>query len=151
TGDNVKHVWGELTGDVSPADLQEEFGILEGDAPGKSSQGWTKPKRIVVPAGLMPARIDEVKRGAPAAEFVPAKNAEAAATLAADADAVLGFASPEVLKAGTRLRWVQADDEAAPPVKAGVVVTDSRGAYGPPLADQAFSLLLALARKGRDG
>lgn len=149
-GDNVKFVYAELTGGVAPRDFAEDFGILEGTSPTKDSPGWKKPRRIVVPSGLMPARLDELKRVAPEVEFLPAKSAEDAARLAGDADAVLGFWSPEIAKAGKGLRWVQADADAGA-VQGGLVVTNTLGVYGPPLADHAFALLLPLARKGREG
>src|SRR5437660_3501579 len=63
-GDNVKHVYAELTGRISPADLVEDFGIYEGPSPTKDSPGWTKPRRIIIP-NLMPARLAELKRVAP--------------------------------------------------------------------------------------
>ncbi len=150
-GDNVKHVYGELTGGVAPWDLAEDFGVLEGPSPTKGSPGWKKPHRIVVPSGLMPARVDELKRVAPEVEFLPAKNAESAAKLAAEADAVIGFASPEIAAAGKGLRWIQTDDDPSPSAQGGVVVTNTLGVYGPPLADHAFELLLPLLRKRAPG
>jgi hypothetical protein len=104
-GDNVKHVYGELTGTIAPNDI--DFSVLEGPSPTKADAGWTRPKRIVVPSGLMPARIAELKRIAPEVEFVPVKTETEAAKAAADADAVLGFCTPEIVRAGKGLRWIQ--------------------------------------------
>jgi phosphoglycerate dehydrogenase-like enzyme/glyoxylase-like metal-dependent hydrolase (beta-lactamase superfamily II) len=151
-GDNVKHVYDELTGRVAPWDLPEDFGILEGPSPTRDTPGWEKPRRIVVPSGLMPARLDELKRIAPEVEFIPAKSEEDAVELVADADAVLRFCSAEVVKAGKKLRWIQAGSGGAEPevVQAlegrPVVLTDTQRAFGPSAADQAFALLLALTR-----
>ena len=89
--DNVKYVYDEFTGRVAPWDLSEDFGIYEGDSPTKDSPGWKKPKRIVVPSGLMPARLEELKLIAPEVEFIPAKSEEEAVKVVGDADAVLGF------------------------------------------------------------
>ena len=110
--DNVKHVYAELTGRISPWDLSEVYGITEGNSPTKDSPGWTKPKRIVVP-NLMPARLGELKRVAPDIEFVPVKTAEEAATTCTDADAVLGFCTPGIIKAGKNLRWIQSAHHAS--------------------------------------
>jgi phosphoglycerate dehydrogenase-like enzyme/glyoxylase-like metal-dependent hydrolase (beta-lactamase superfamily II) len=151
SGDAVKHVYAELTGTVAPWDFAEDFGVLEGPSPGKDLAGWKAPGRIVVPSGLMPARLDELKRVAPEVEFLPAKNTEAAARLAEGADAVIGFWSPEIAKAGKALRWVHTDDEVVTGAQGNLVVTNSRGVYGPPLADHAFELLLPLLRKGENG
>src|SRR5262249_39973145 len=56
----TRHVFDELTGRVTPADLIEDFGVYEGPSPTKDSAGWARPKRIVVPA-LMPAKLQELK------------------------------------------------------------------------------------------
>lgn len=148
--ENLEHVYGELTGRVMPPDLIEDLGIYEGPSPTRATAGWKAPKRIVVP-NLMPARLAELKRLAPDVEFVPVRTAEDAARVAADADAVLGFATPEIFKSRERLRWVQAGDADAAvglAKQAGkdVVVTDLRAAGGPSAADQAMALLLALTR-----
>jgi phosphoglycerate dehydrogenase-like enzyme/glyoxylase-like metal-dependent hydrolase (beta-lactamase superfamily II) len=151
-GDNVKHVYGELTGQIMPWDLVEDFGIYEGPSPTKDSPNWRKPRRIVVPQGLMPARLAELKRVAPTVLFLPARNAEEAAKLAGEADAVLGFCTPEVVKAGKQLRWIQAgragiDPKLCSDLKSGkLVLTDVRQVNGPQKADQAFALLLSLTR-----
>src|SRR5262249_53773974 len=76
--DNVKHVYDELTGRVIPWYLLEDFGIYEGPSPTKDSPGWTKPKRIVIPSGLSPALLEDLKLIAPEVEFVPARDADEA-------------------------------------------------------------------------
>jgi phosphoglycerate dehydrogenase-like enzyme/glyoxylase-like metal-dependent hydrolase (beta-lactamase superfamily II) len=153
-GDNVKHVYGELTGLIMPWDLIEDFGIYEGPSPTKDSKGWKKPRRIVVPQGLMPARLAELKRIAPDILFVPAKNTEEAEKLVDEAefDAVLGFCSPVIVKVGKGLRWIQVgsagvekdlSDELA---NSNIVLTNIQRISGPHVADQAFALLLSLTR-----
>jgi cyclase len=148
---NVEHVYNELTGRVLPWDLKEDFGVLEGPSPTKDSPGWEKPRRIVIP-NLMPARLAELKRIAPEIEFVPARTPEDAARLAGDADAVLGFCTPDVVKAGGRLRWIQVghaavDKDLSDELKSSkIALTNTERIDGPPAADQAFALLLALTR-----
>jgi phosphoglycerate dehydrogenase-like enzyme/glyoxylase-like metal-dependent hydrolase (beta-lactamase superfamily II) len=151
--DNVRHVYDELTGRLAPWEFSEDLGIYEGPSPTKDTPGWTAPKRIVVPAGLMPARLAELKRIAPKVLFVPAKSEKEALKLVEDADALLGFATPEVLKAGKQLRWVQVDSEGVSKELLGaiadrkLVLTDTRRIGGPDVADQTFALLLVLTRK----
>jgi phosphoglycerate dehydrogenase-like enzyme/glyoxylase-like metal-dependent hydrolase (beta-lactamase superfamily II) len=152
TAANIQFVYDEMTGRVAPWDLTEEYGITEGPSPTKEAPGWTAPKRIVVP-NLMPADLAQLKRVAPAVEFVPVKGAEAAAREAADADAVIGFSSPEIVKAGgKRLRWIQSghagvEKELSPElVKSDIVLTNAARVHGPNSADQAFALLLRLTR-----
>jgi cyclase len=124
--ENVRRVYDELTGKVAPSGL--------GAAPGRAVPGWATPRRIVVP-NLMPARLLELKRLAPDVEFVPVRTAADAARAAADADAVLGFCTPEVLRAGSKLRWVQAGDDGIDresPRPGGVLLTDLRRLPGTP-------------------
>jgi len=154
--DNIKHVHAELTGRIAPWDLREDFGLYEGASPTKDTPGWTKPRRIVVPAGLMPAKIAELKRVAPEIEFIPVKTPSDAAKAAQDADAVLGFCTSEIVKAGKNLRWIQVGhagvDKDLSPELAGskIVLTNTQRIYGPQVADQAFALLLALTRGLRE-
>jgi phosphoglycerate dehydrogenase-like enzyme/glyoxylase-like metal-dependent hydrolase (beta-lactamase superfamily II) len=157
TGPNVQYVYDELTGRVAPWDLAEDYGIYEGPSPTKDSPGYKAPRKIVVPSGLMPARLQELKLIAPQVEFIPAKSAEDAAKVVEDADAVVGFCTSDIVKAGKDLRWIQAghagvekelSDEV---VRSNVVLTNTARISGPNTADQAFALLLDLTRNLKDG
>jgi cyclase len=147
----ITHVFDEFTGRTMPFDLVEDFGIYEGPSPTKKTPGWTAPRRIVVEA-VMPARLLELKRIAPEVLFVPVRDAEEAAKEAADADAVLGFCSPAIAKAGSRLRWIQighagVEKDLSPEVvKSNILVTNTARIYGANVADQAMALLLSLTR-----
>jgi phosphoglycerate dehydrogenase-like enzyme/glyoxylase-like metal-dependent hydrolase (beta-lactamase superfamily II) len=149
--DNIRHVFDEFTGRVAPWDLFEDFGLYEGPSPTKASPGWKAPKRIVVP-DLMPARLLELKRIAPDVLFVPVRNAAEAAKEAADADAVVGFASADIATKGKNLRWIQVasagveKDLVPEVVKSPATLTNTARVYGPNVADQAFTLVLALNR-----
>src|SRR5260370_865745 len=138
-----------------PWDLVEDFGIYEGPSPTKDSPGWKKPRRIVVP-NLMPARLAELKRVAPEIEFIPVKDAEEAAKVVEDADAIVGFCTPDIVKAGKHLRWIQVghagvDKELGPElVGSKIVLTNAQRLSGPNVADQASALMLALTRRGRE-
>src|SRR5438132_4529336 len=154
-GDNVKHVYNELTGRITPWDLTEYYGVTEGPSPTKDTPGWAEPKRIVVP-NLMPARLAELKRVAPKVEFVPVKDVEEAAKAAEDADAVVGFCAAEIVRAGKNLRWIQVshvgvDKNLSPElIASNIVLTNTQRLSGPNVADQAFALLLALTRGVRE-
>ncbi len=149
--DETRHVFDELTGRVMPWDFVEDFGIYEGPSPTKADKDWTAPKRIIVPA-VMPAKLLELKRIAPDVFFVPVKTLEEAEKEAANADAVLGFSSAELVKAGKKLRWIQiahagVDKDLVPElVKSDIAVTNLARLYGPNVADQAMALLLGLTR-----
>jgi phosphoglycerate dehydrogenase-like enzyme/glyoxylase-like metal-dependent hydrolase (beta-lactamase superfamily II) len=153
--ENIRHVYDELTGRITPWDLTEDFGIHAGPSPTRETPGWTPPRRIVVPS-LMPARLLELKRVAPEIEFVPVRTADEAARAAADADAVVGFCTPEIVRASTKLRWVQVGSAGVENylfpemVKSPIVLTNTQRLYGPNVADQAFALLLCLTRGLRE-
>jgi phosphoglycerate dehydrogenase-like enzyme/glyoxylase-like metal-dependent hydrolase (beta-lactamase superfamily II) len=149
--ENIKHVYDEMTGRIMPWDLVEEYGALEGPSPTKDTPGWTPPRRIIVP-NLMPARLAELKRVAPEVLFIPVKTAADAAKEVAEADAVIGFCTSDLLRAGKKLRWVQLGH--APGInqlpsdllQSQTVLTDSDLMYAPPIADQTMALLLSLTR-----
>jgi cyclase len=151
-GDNTKHVYAELTGRIAPWDLAEDFGVYEGPSPTKETPGWSRPRRILVP-NLMPARLAELKRVAPEVEFITARDEEEAAKVVEDADAVVGFCTPDIIKAGKNLRWVHVNlagvEKSLCPelVTSKAVLTNAQRIHGPNVADQAFALLLALTRK----
>jgi phosphoglycerate dehydrogenase-like enzyme len=105
----------------------------------------------------MPARLAELKRVAPEIEFISAKTADDAAKVCADADAVVGFSSLEIVKNGKSLRWIQighAGIEKELKIKelvdSKIVVTNLQRINGPNVADQAFALLLCLTRDLRE-
>ncbi len=145
--DNVKHVYAEFMGTTAPWDLEAELGLTAGPSPTKDTEGWKKPKRIVVPAGLLPGELAQLKRAAPEVEYLPARNAAEAAKLAAEADAVVGFASADIA-AVKGLRWAQAgpEDDLAAIKGGGPTITESRRVNGPGLAERTFSLMLSLSR-----
>src|SRR5262245_20709535 len=150
--ENIEHVHAELTGRISPWDLAEDFGIYEGPSPTKDDPGWTKPKRIVIPAGLTGRKLADLKVIAPDVEFIPARDAVEAAKVCSDADGVVGFCSADIVKASKNLRWIQTvaagveKDLSAELVKSPIVLTNAARLYGPNVADQAFALLLSLTR-----
>src|SRR5437899_4865323 len=100
----------------------------------------------------MPARLAELKRVAPKIEFIPVRSAEDAAKAVEDADAVVGFCTPDLVKAGKNLRWIHVghagvDKDLSPElVESKIVLTNGERLHGPNVADQAFALLLALTR-----
>jgi phosphoglycerate dehydrogenase-like enzyme/glyoxylase-like metal-dependent hydrolase (beta-lactamase superfamily II) len=154
-GANVEHVYAELTGRITPWDLVEDFGIYEGPSPTKDTPGWKAPKRIVVP-NLMPPRLADLKRVAPKIEFISAKTVDDAAKICEDADAVVGFSSPVIVKNGKNLRWIQIGhagvdkDLSKELIESPIVVTNLQRINGPNVADQAFALLLCLTRDLRE-
>ncbi len=92
---------------------------------------------------------------APHVRFVTGLSREEATRRAAEADgADVQYATPEFLRAATRLRWVQARSAgvdrflAVPELVARdeIVLTNFRGVHGPAIADHSMAMLLALTR-----
>jgi len=149
--DAIRHVFDEFTGRVMPWDLVEDFGLHEGLSPTKKDEGWTAPKKIIVP-DLMPAKLLDLKRIAPEVLFVPVRTADEAAREAKDADAVVGFCTADIVKAGNKLRWMQighagVDKDLVPAVvESKATITNLARVHGPNVADTAMALLLAQTR-----
>jgi phosphoglycerate dehydrogenase-like enzyme/glyoxylase-like metal-dependent hydrolase (beta-lactamase superfamily II) len=153
---NVKHVYDELTGRTMNWELIEDFGVYEGPSPTKDTPGWKAPKRIIIPK-LMPAELNQLKKIAPDVLFVPVKDAEEAAKEVADADAVLGFATSEVISKGKSLRWIQTgayglDGKAVAALKGSkITLTDVSQVSGVDVSENALALLLKLSRNAASG
>jgi phosphoglycerate dehydrogenase-like enzyme/glyoxylase-like metal-dependent hydrolase (beta-lactamase superfamily II) len=152
--DNIKHVYGELTGLVTPKDLTGEIGLLEGKSYCKDTPGWTKPRRIVIP-NYSPARVAELKVIAPEIEFIPARTASEAAKVVGEADGILGYCTPEIVRAGKKLRWVQVGSAGvenylfSEMVNGDITLTNTQRVYGPEIADHVFAMLLGHTRRLR--
>jgi glyoxylase-like metal-dependent hydrolase (beta-lactamase superfamily II)/phosphoglycerate dehydrogenase-like enzyme len=147
---NIEHVYNEMTGRIAPWDFGD-LPAARGRAP-KDQPGWTAPQRIVVPSGLMPARLEELKAVAPKIELVPVRTDDELQKAVEDADAILDYRLLDSFKSAKGLRWAQPAGgqlraaDAADLAGRGVVVTDPRLADGPGVADRAFALLLALTQ-----
>jgi len=99
-----------------------------------------------------------LKRVAPDIEFVPCRTAAEAAKLlqAGGADAVVGYCTPDIVKAGgQRLKWVQVgsagvDNYLFPEmVKSDISLTNTARIYAPQIADHVFGMLLVHTRNLR--
>jgi phosphoglycerate dehydrogenase-like enzyme/mono/diheme cytochrome c family protein len=133
-------------------DLITRFGLEESAAPVRERAGWTPPRKILLwnrAKQLLPA----LQAVAPGVELVPASSEAEAAKLAADADAVIGFCSEDVLSAGTRIRWIQvysAGVEDCVAVRAlrdrDVLLTNMQRVAGPVMAEHVVAMMLAFAR-----
>jgi phosphoglycerate dehydrogenase-like enzyme len=129
-----------------------ELGLKEAPHPVRESSGWTRPRRIVVRAES-PARLAEFQEVAPGVEFLAAADEAAALALIPDADALVGFCEPDIVAAGTRLRWIQLFTAGAGPCadipgvrERGIVVTNTQRLAGPEIAEHALAMLLAFTR-----
>jgi len=112
-----------------------------------------QPKKILV-TGLAPDQVAELQAAAPGARIVAAAP-ERLLDEIPDADAIIGTISPELVRAGKRLKWVQIGSAgverylhlSTPELRdSDIVLTNCKIIQGPEIADHAFALLLALTR-----
>jgi phosphoglycerate dehydrogenase-like enzyme len=114
-------------------------------------------KILIIPGLTLPevsnhdlARIHDA--AGPGADIVVTEPREAA-DHAADTDVILGFISPSLFAATSRLKWVHAiasgvDAFLFPAFKdSDVILTSEKGLVGEHLADHGFGLLLMLTRQ----
>jgi phosphoglycerate dehydrogenase-like enzyme len=89
---------------------------------------------------------------APGVEVVVAGDDREAVRLIAEADALYGTLTPEMLRAARRLRWVQTSMAGLERymfpelVASSLTLTNARGLYSDVIADHVFSYVLAFAR-----
>ncbi len=75
------------------------LGLREGAVPTANSPGWVRPTKVIV-ADLWPGRTTELARVAPDVTLIVANGLEEALAEVHDADAVLGWLTPEILMNG---------------------------------------------------
>ena len=114
--------------------------------------GWAPPRKVLV-WNRTPQLLSTLQSAAPGVELIPAANEAEAVRLAADADAVIGFCSEEVLDAGPRIRWVQVfwagveDCVSIPALRErAVLLTNMQRVAGPVMAEHVVAMMLAFAR-----
>ena len=110
-----------------------------------------RPKIVVM--NHPSVELAELKAAAPAAEWIPVSGPQAALKYIADADALMGHLTVDLVRAGKRLRWIQVygagvDEYRFPElVESDIVLTNCKIIQGPEIADHAFALLLDLTRR----
>jgi D-2-hydroxyacid dehydrogenase (NADP+) len=108
--------------------------------------------RKIVVLGMPPEHIAELQSVSPDARIVSADESSLPGEVA-DADAIFGTISPEIMHAAHKLKWVQiysagVENYLFPEFQASdVVLTNCKILMGPEIADHAFALLLSLTRE----
>lgn len=148
----VEAVLAERGGLRTPWRLLEDRGLEEGPSPSRSDEGWTAPTKVLW-RNRWPERLPLLARVAPGVEIVPFESPEDAMAEVADADAIVGTATPELLAAGRSLRWVQVGTAGVerylriPRLADGeVVLTNGQRLASEVIAEHAMALIRALAR-----
>lgn len=98
------------------------------------------------------ARLAKIAAAATPMTVVNATSDEQALREIADADALFGYVTPALLKAATKLRWVQAPTASMEKflfpelVASPVLVTNMRGIFSDVIADHVFGFILCFAK-----
>jgi len=138
--------------DAETTRLIAELGLKESATALADRPGWTPPKTVVIPA-TDTGRLAWLQAAAPGLALLPAKDRAQAAQLAAGADAVIGFCTPEVLAAGARLRWIQvlsAGVERCVGIPGfadrGIALSNMQKVAGPVMSEHVLAFMFGLAR-----
>ncbi len=138
--------------DAETARLVAELGLRESATAVSERPGWAPPRKVVIPQADS-VRLAWMQQAAPGVTLLPAKDRADAARLAADADAVIGYCTPEVLAAGSRVRWIQvlsAGVERCVGIPGfadrGIVLTNMQKIAGPVMSEHVIAFMLALTR-----
>jgi phosphoglycerate dehydrogenase-like enzyme len=135
------------------ARLIEDLGLVADAVPSRERAGWRPLRRVVVRGDLGADAAQYLAPVAAGAHIVVAGTPGEALAAAPGTDAFLGYCEADLLAAAPAARWVQAYSAgvekcvALPAIRAGgVTVTNMQRVLGPPMAEHALALLLALAR-----
>lgn len=97
-------------------------------------------------------RLTKIRDAASPMEVIQAMDEASAVSLIADADALFGYLTPNMLKAAKKLKWVQAPTASMEKflypelVASPVVVSNMRGIFGDVIADHVFTYILCFAK-----
>ena len=149
----VGRVFDEIVGLEPATAFVTGLGLEAGATPTGAAPGWTPPGKVVV-ADLWPGRTEQLSRVAPGIDLVVVADPQHAAAAATDADAVLGWLTPEILSSAQQLRWVQlpaagVERYLAIPgfVESDVVLTNAQRIFAPGGAEHVLAMVLALSRR----
>lgn len=151
---NLRHAYRQLTGLSASWELRE-LGLKEGPSPTRDSAGWTPPKKMIV-RNLNEKELSELTHVAPDMEFVNVSSDDEMLKQIADADAVMGPLTPELLQAAQKLRWAISISAGVETYlfsefqNSDVVLTNGQGNYAPAIADHVLGFILMFS-KGQTG
>ena len=137
-------------GDVEK--LIRQTGIKEGPVAVRDMPGWEAPDKILV-RELTPGLVDGLRQEFPDVEFVAVPSRGEALRQAADADAIIGFCSADLLDAAVEASWIQVFSAGVERCVAleqvgssKVVLTNMQKMSSPVLAEHALAMVMALGR-----
>ncbi|MGI9285617.1 MAG: D-2-hydroxyacid dehydrogenase [Pseudomonadales bacterium] len=144
--------------DAATQSLIDELGLRESKQAIRKSASWQKPKRVVVflPGGQLASpsqAMEQLQQVSNGVELVPVAEFSKLPAALQGADVLLGFCTPQVLQAGTQLRWVQSYSAgvdrcvgAAQLQDNNLLLTNMQRVHGPAIAEHVLAMLFSLAR-----
>jgi phosphoglycerate dehydrogenase-like enzyme len=136
-------------------DAIAELGLRENAVPAREMKAWRRPTKIVVLIDS-PARLQWFQEAVAGSkvQLLGAHNPSEFLSLVKGADAVEGICAPDVIEAGSELRWIQTQGVgvenclAIPRVASGnIILTNMQEIDAPNVAEHAMALVLALSRQ----
>ena len=149
----IDQAYDELVGLRPATAFVEGLGLREGPSPTAATPGWTRPTKVVV-ADFWPGRTEQIALVAPGVEVIVVSDPEEAAEAGRDAQAVLGWLTPEIFRAGQKLRWVQlnaagVESYVAMPgfAESDIVLSNAQRIFAPGGAEHVLGMVLTLSRR----
>jgi phosphoglycerate dehydrogenase-like enzyme len=137
--------------EVSIDRLIEEAGLREGPVAMRDFEGWRPPQKILI-SDRYNLGMESALQGAGIEIVSVGSTAEAIAAIA-DADAMIGYCSEEVVSAGKQLVWVQVGSSGverclatAALADGSVILTNMQKMSSPIIGEHAVALMMSLAR-----
>jgi phosphoglycerate dehydrogenase-like enzyme len=150
--DAFEAAFNHRAGLVPPWELLEGRRLREGESPTRDSEGWAEPRKVLW-RNYWPDRLESLRLVAPGVEIIPFDSSEQAIEHVADADAIIGTATAELLAAGNSLRWVQVGSAGVerylriPELASGeVLLTNGQRLASEVIGEHVMALTRALAR-----
>lgn len=138
--------------EIGAEELIAELGLVAARQPSRSHARWRPPEKIVATA-VSQKRVQWLQSVAPQTRIVAVPWNDQMGPAVADADAIIGWCTSDMLVQGRELRWIQLATAGIEQVLAlpelaqrQVIVTNLQKAAGPVIAEHAFAMLLALGR-----
>jgi phosphoglycerate dehydrogenase-like enzyme len=132
--------------------LIAELGLPVSPVASRELPGWRAPTKVAV-AFADDARLDRLRAAVPGVALVSLAGDVPLAGQVADAQAVIGVCSAELLGAARGLHWIQllsvgAERCVAVPglAESGIVLTNMQRTSAVPIAEHAIAMMMALAR-----
>ena len=140
-----------LLAEVTIDDLVAETGIEVAAEPIRSAPRWQAPRAVIVRGSDDYAA--GIGDGMSGVRLMPATTYDEALALAPEADAIIGFCNPELVRAAPRASWIQIFSSGAercldaPEVASGeIVLTNMQKMSSPVIGEHAIAMMLSLTR-----